>query len=231
METYFLAWIFTILLLASLFHYSHKYIRLTFEKNYEPKIIRLSLFILTWIIYIVVVSTTGMIDDFGLPPKLPIFIIIPAFLFIGILITRNETNQVLKYLPVSLLIGFQGFRIIVELIIWLAYKDGVIPIQATFEGGNYDILIGITALPLAFYTHKERLSRGLLIFWNIAGLFILANTVKIFLFSAFFPQLMGLENSIIDFSFLHPPLIFIAGLYMPIAVLFHGLSLKQLLSK
>jgi hypothetical protein len=179
----------------------------------------------------VVASTTGMIDDFSLPPKLPIFIIIPAFLFIGILITRNDTSQVLKYLPVYLLIGFQGFRIIVELIIWLAYKDGIIAIEATFEGGNYDVLIGITAIPIAFYTYKERLSKGLLIFWNIAGLFILANTVKIFLFSAYFPQFIGLENNIIDFSFMHPPLIFIAGLYMPIAVLFHGLSLKQLLSK
>ena len=231
MESYFLTWIFTILFLASIIYYTNKYIRLTFEKDYESKIIRLSIFILTWIIYIIVVSTTGMIDDFSLPPKLPIFIIIPAFLFIGILITRNDTNLVLKNLPVYLLIGFQGFRIIVELIIWLAYKDGIIPVETTFEGGNYDILIGITSIPMAFYTYKERLSRGLLIFWNIAGLFILANTVKLFLFSAFFPQFIGLENNTVDFSFLHPPLIFIAGLYMPIAVLFHGLSLKQLLSQ
>ncbi len=231
METYFLTWTFTILLLALVFLYTYKYFGIAFEDDAISNIYRVGIFTLTWIIYIVVVSTTGMIDDFSLPPKLPVFIILPAFIFIVIVITRSATTTLLLSVPVHLLIGIQAFRIIVELIIWLAHKEGILPVETTFEGYNYDVLVGITAIPIAFYTLKNRMSRGLLIFWNIAGLFILANTIRVFLLSAFFPHLLGLENNTIEFSFLRPPLIFIAGLFMPMAILFHGLSLKQLLSK
>lgn len=231
METYFLTWTFTILLITMVFLYTYKYFGLAFEDDYLSALYRVGIFILTWIIYVVVVSSTGMIDDFSLPPKLPIFIILPAFIFIGIIITRPATTTLLAIVPVYLLIGIQAFRVIVELIIWLAYKDGILPVVTTFEGYNYDVLVGITAIPLAFYTFKNRMSRGLLIFWNIAGLFILANTIRIFLLSGFFPHLVGLDDNTIELSFLRPPLIFIAGLFMPMAILFHGLSLKQLLLK
>ena len=119
---------------------------------------------------------------------------------------------------------------IVEVIIWVAYIDKILPVETTFEGHNYDVLVGLTAIPIAFYAFKNKLSNGLLIFWNVAGLLILANTVRVFVFSGFYPELLGLKSSV-GIEFLSPPLLFIAGIFMPLAVFLHALALKKLLSK
>jgi len=59
---------------------------------------------------------------------------------------------------------------------------------------------------------------------------VLFNESGIKAVSGFFPELLGIESSI-GIEFLTPPLLFIAGIFMPMAVFIHALSLKKLLSK
>ena len=68
------------------------------------------------------------------------------------------------HLPVFL----QSFRIIVELLIYGAFLEGVFPQRATFEGLNFDILVGISAPVIGWLILKKRIGfkKGLLI-WNI----------------------------------------------------------------
>ena len=65
-----------------------------------------------------------------------------------------------------------------------------------------------------------------LIAWNIAGILVLANTVRVFLMTAFFSES---ESPDLGPEFTDSPYVYIAAFFMPMAMLAHGLSIKQLL--
>ena len=52
-------------------------------------------------------------------------------------------------LPLWVLVAVQGFRLPLELAMHEMYERGVMPVQMSYEGSNYDILTGITALIVA----------------------------------------------------------------------------------
>src|SRR4029079_10564333 len=79
----------------------------------------------------------------------------------------------------SALVGFQAFRIPVELILHRLYTEGVIPVQMTYAGRNFDIVSGLTAVAVALWLRSGRRSRALLPGWNLLGLALLANIVAV----------------------------------------------------
>ena len=229
MSLYLITWVFTLVLLASFSRYAIQVLVATFKEDSVPLIQRYSAFLLMWVIYLVAISSTGILNDFTLPPKLPLIVVIPALLAVVFFITRPTTSTILEHTPMYLLVGFQGFRVFVELIIWLGFQEGYLPVATTFEGSNFDIIVGLTAIPIAFYTFKNKTSNQMLLFWNIAGLLILANTVRVFVFAGFFPELLGLKPGQVGVEFVTIPYLFIASIYMPMAVFLHGLSIRKIL--
>ena len=58
--------------------------------------------------------------------------------------------------PVAWLVGLQTFRIGVELALALLYHAGVVPLQMTIEGRNWDLLVGLSAAPVAWLAARGR---------------------------------------------------------------------------
>ena len=88
-------------------------------------------------------------------------------------------------LGVTTLIVMQGFRVPVELILHRLYLEGVIPVQMTYAGLNFDIVSGATAILLGFWLLQGRsVPPWLLLAWNVLGLALLAVIVTIALLSA-----------------------------------------------
>lgn len=48
-------------------------------------------------------------------------------------------------IPLAALVGFQAFRLPLELVLHRWYAEGVIPIQMTYSGHNFDIVTGVLA--------------------------------------------------------------------------------------
>ena len=201
----------------------------SFEK-YQKLPLTLAVFIGLWLIYLSGLSYFEVLVDFSFPPKMPLLVVMPLMVLIIVSLFRNVTSDFGANAAVSWLIYIQSFRVIVELIIWGAYQEGVIPIEATFEGSNIDVVVGLTAVPMAYYAKREKISPMALIIWNIAGLLILANTVRMFITTGYFPELLGESSGMIGPGFVKMPFLLIAGLFMPLAVLIHALSIKQLLN-
>jgi hypothetical protein len=82
------------------------------------------------------------------------------------------------------LIGFQSFRIPVELWLHTLYQEGVVPVQMTYEGRNYDIVSGILALVLFLWAIRRQPPRWAIWTFNIVGLALLVNIVAIAMLSA-----------------------------------------------
>jgi hypothetical protein len=190
---------------------------------------QVTVFLALWLIYLSLISYTEVLNDFSLPPKLPLLVVLPIFVVLIISLFKKATTDFVSVTAVSWLIYIQGFRIIVELIIWGGHQIGLMPLITTFEGSNYDILVGITAIPMAYYAKAAKASRSLLILWNIAGLLVLANTVRVIITAAYFPEGFVLNAGAVGAEFVSLPYLLIAGLFMPLAVYIHALSIKQLL--
>src|SRR6476469_1639245 len=76
-------------------------------------------------------------------------------------------------LPFVALIGFQAFRLPLELVMHRAAAAGIMPNVMTFTGYNFDIVTGATALPLALAAWRRPLPRWLILLWNATGQILL----------------------------------------------------------
>ncbi len=63
------------------------------------------------------------------------------------------------------------------------YERGVMPVQMSYEGVNYDILTGLTALIVAAIVKFGGKGRVLAAVWNIFGLALLVNIVTVAILS------------------------------------------------
>ena len=190
----------------------------------------MTIFIAMWLIYLSILSTTEVLGNFTMPPRVPLLVIFPLLAVMIFTLFKKTTSTFLSITSVSWLIYIQGFRIIVELIIWGAYREGIVPLETTLEGYNFDIIIGLTAVPLAYYAKNDKVSPLVLMIWNIAGILILGNTVRFFLSSVYFPELLGQTSTMVTSDFVKLPYLLIPGMFMPLAVYIHALSIKQLLN-
>jgi hypothetical protein len=76
-------------------------------------------------------------------------------------------------LPFVALIGFQAFRLPLELVMHRAAVAGLMPNVMSFTGYNFDIVTGASALPLALYAWRRPLPRWLIGLWNVTGQLLL----------------------------------------------------------
>ena len=98
----------------------------------------------------------------------------------------------------------------------------------TFEGRNFDILVGITAPFIAYYCFvKKSWPLKVALVWNIAGVLLLANIVIVAVLSTPYPfrQFMNEPANTVIFSF---PFVWLPGFVVPFALLLHLIAIRRL---
>jgi hypothetical protein len=162
-----------------------------------------------------------------LPPRFALALLPPV---LGIIIISNlkGTNAILAALPETSLITIQTFRIVMELILWALYLAYIIPVQMTFEGMNFDVLVGLTAPVISYMCFaKKKWPVSVAIFWNFLGLALLATIVSIAILSAPTPFRQFMTDPAPTFI-ASVPFIWLPGFVVPVALYGHVLSIKQL---
>lgn len=197
------------------------------EEKKKRLISRFLIGLLVWGATVTVASLSGFISNFEIFPlnAMPM-LFIPLATTIILLFTADMKTLV-SHLNVKVMTQLQAFRILVEIVLWLLFLQNLLPEQMTFEGRNFDILAGITALIAAHYFVTNR---GWMIAWNIFGLALLINIVAIALLSmptAFRVFHNEPANTIVT----HFPYVLLPTFLVPLAYILHFLSLKKLLSK
>jgi hypothetical protein len=99
-------------------------------------------------------------------------------------------RQMASAVPLAALVGFQAFRLPLELVLHEWAGQGVIPATMTWTGQNWDIVSGVVALasaPLAL--RYPVLAR----FANIIGLVLLLNVMRVAVLSAPVPFGWGVQ--------------------------------------
>lgn len=140
------------------------------------------------IVLVLWLALTGSLAGMGLlafgavPPPVMVLVTVSTALTTWLGFSRFGTKLV-ERLPVTVLVGFQGFRVLVEIFLWLGYRDGFVPVQMTFEGRNFDIFSGLLALVVAGLAAQGRLRSSAILAWNLGGLLLLINIVMVAILS------------------------------------------------
>jgi pimeloyl-ACP methyl ester carboxylesterase len=194
---------------------------------FRPIFRRTAVLLIAWIILLGILSIRGFFSDFStLPPRL-IFALLPPLLPVLLFIRSRTGKQFLQRIRPQWLIYAQSFRILVEIGIWILVRNGSLPVQLSFEGRNFDMLIGLLAFPIGYYCFaKKSWPPAVAFLYNIAGLVSLLNVVTISALSM--PNPLQITHNLPDSSLLTKfPLIYIPGLLVPLAYTLHILSFRQ----
>ena len=185
--------------------------------------------IVSVLFYLFILSSNMVLVDYGMPPRFPIFLVIPIFTFFIFFFIKNRQNEYIQSIPIHWTIFYQSFRIIAEILLFSTFIKGIIPIEATFEGFNYDIAIGISALLLGFLVYRTGDKYiTFLRLWNILGIVMILIVAMIIATNIYQPQIWGYEHPSVQKEFVQLPYLLIPGFLAPSAIFVHLISLIQL---
>lgn len=182
-----------------------------------------------WFVTTSIIVFRGTLLDFASTPPKIMAIIVPAILGASYICSSERVNNLLKVTPAAWLIYIQASRIIVEFILWQLHRYGIIPVQMSFEGYNYDILIGLSAPLVAYYSFTEiKWPKIVPLLWNFAGLLLLLNITFISFMSTPSP-FRTFFNEPANTIPAYFPFVWLPAFIVPFAVTLHVLSIKQIM--
>ncbi|MBS1604225.1 MAG: hypothetical protein JST42_16280 [Bacteroidetes bacterium] len=187
----------------------------------------LYLLLLAWLTGLGVLASTGFFADFSsLPPRMAFVPLLP--LPVVLLLGRSKTGKYLVYrVRPQWFIYWQSFRVLVEIGLWALVRNGLLPVQLSFEGRNFDVLVGLLAIPVGYFSLvRKAWPSWTALAYNIIGLLMLVNVVSIAFLSM--PTPLRKFHGLPDASLVaHFPLIYLPGVLVPLAYTLHIFSIRQ----
>lgn len=134
---------------------------------------------MVWQLIVSGFAGAGVLARFDAWPPPVIFMLLGVGVC-GQLLARSSVGATLtRGLPLAALVGFQAFRLPLELLMHEAAMEGVMPAQMTFTGWNFDILTGVSAIGVALLLVLGVGGRTLVFAWNAVGTALLLTIVII----------------------------------------------------
>lgn len=128
-------------------------------------------------------AAAGLLSFSAVPPTM--LLCVGATVVCTVLLARSGLGaRLASRLPLAILVGFQAFRILVELWLHRGHELGVFPVEMTYAGWNFDIAAGLLAIAVAVLYRRGVAGRRLVMAFNIVGLLLLANIVTIAILAA-----------------------------------------------
>ncbi len=187
--------------------------------------------LIAWLAVTGYLAWSGFIARFDtLPPRFAIGPLGGSLALLYVIFSRNVGKR-LDVMPPAWLVNLQTMRVGVELTFFGLFVAGVGPRLMTFEGRNFDILIGLTAPVAAYFGFRgTRWRIGTMLLWNLAGIMILSFTIGHGIFSAptAFQRISTDPPNIFMGYF---PYFWVPAFLAPLALILHAASIRQLLRK
>lgn len=163
---------------------------------------------------------------FGPMPPPMMLLVVAMFALVVALALSPLGRRLATGLPLAALVGFQAFRIAVELLLHRAHGDGLLPVEMTWLGWNYDIVTGLTALLLGLALARGPRSRALVAAWNTLGLVLLTVIVVISILAT--PIFTVLATDPPNIWITHLPFVWLPTVLVALALLGHLLVFRRL---
>ncbi|WP_396636907.1 hypothetical protein [Maribacter sp. R77961] len=116
----------------------------------------------------------------SIPPRFGL-VLVPAVLIIIYGLLPKQQKWIFEKRNTKISTFLHVVRLPVELVLYALFIHKMVPELMTFEGRNYDILMGITAPIMGWLLLKNIVTKYILLLWNMIGLvlvlFILVNGI------------------------------------------------------
>jgi len=189
----------------------------------------LLLFIISYGVLQSLLALAGFFQSAGFPPR-PIFVLAPAFLLMIYGLTGNRLEWVKTHRNLKYSYFLHSIRIPVEIVLYQLYVAKTIPLLMTFEGRNFDIIVGIIAPFIGYLFVKGKIGLRSMLVWNIVGLgfvlFIVVNAI----FSLETPfQLFAFDQP--NIAVIYFPFVLLPSVIVPIVIYTYLSDILLLLKK
>lgn len=132
-----------------------------------------------WMAVTWIVAASGIFANFESTPPPFAFLVLGVIVLAVVVSFSPVGTRLSRYVPLWILVAAQGFRLPLELAMHGMYERGVMPIQMSYSGRNFDILTGASAFAVAAVVRSGRGGKRLVAIWNVAGLALLINVVVV----------------------------------------------------
>jgi hypothetical protein len=145
-----------------------------------------------YLIYVSLMSFTGIFQQNALPPRILLFTALPLTVFYFAIVFRSEIYwKLLEYATLESLIRLHIFRFIGAYFL-ITWSYGALPKTFALVGGIGDIFAATTAIFVATAVeNRKSYNRKLAFIWNIVGFWDIINV----LVSAFYFSKLSLETN------------------------------------
>ena len=124
-------------------------------------------------------ADAGVLQQWQATPP-PFALLVAGIVALAVVLAFSGVGRRLaEGIPLWVLVAVQGFRLPLELAMHEMYERGVMPVQMSYEGRNFDIVTGGTALAVAALVARGWGGRALVAAWNVVGLALLLNVVTV----------------------------------------------------
>lgn len=139
----------------------------------------IGLVLLGWLVVPGLLAARGVLDRWSPMPAPPLVITgLVTLATLGLALSPFG-GRVAQRFTLAALVGYQFFRVPLEMLLNRLAHEGLVPPAMTFHGRNFDIASGILAALVAMYWLGGGRSRAAVAVWNVIGLALLANVVSI----------------------------------------------------
>jgi hypothetical protein len=173
-----------------------------------------------------VAAARGVLRQWQATPP-PFMILVMGIVGLAVAVAFTSYGRRLALgLPLWVLVAAQSFRLPLELAMHEMYERGVMPVQMSYEGLNYDIITGTTAVVVAVLTRAGWGGRALVAAWNVLGLALLINVVTVALLST--PRFAYFGTDRLNEWVADPPYVWLPAILVLAALAGHLLVFRAL---
>ncbi len=175
-----------------------------------------------------VMARLGMLDRYDPLPAPALLLLLGLSVLTAVLVFSSPGARLALRVPLASVVTLQAFRIGVEWLLHRFYLEGMVPVQMTYAGRNFDVVSGTTGLVLGLWLLSGRpVSHGVLLAWNVVSLGLLLNIVTVAVLSTPVPFRQFLEGppNLLPSTF---PYIWLPSFLVQLALASHLLVFRKL---
>jgi hypothetical protein len=188
--------------------------------------IRIALGAVAWMAITLWVSAAGVLRHFDRQPPPMLFLVAAVFALAGWLAFSWIGDLVVRHTSWVALVGLQGFRLPLELLMHRAYVEGIMPVQMSYSGRSFDIVTGATAIVLALALARMPVPRWVIAVWNVLGTVLLVNILVIAIASMPMFHWFGMDR--LNVWVADPPFVWLPAVLVLTALAGHLLMFRKL---
>jgi hypothetical protein len=124
-------------------------------------------------------AQSGILREWDRRPP-PFAFLVAAILVLAAVVAFGAVGtRLAQFVPLWALVAAQSFRLPLELAMHAMYERGVMPLEMSYSGRNFDVVTGASAIIVALLVAARGGGRRLVLSWNVLGLVLLGNVVTV----------------------------------------------------